>query len=962
MVRRSIVRCVVLTMLCWVGLSAAALAQGVGAIGGTVTDESGAVMPGVTLTLISPGVIGSGQTTITDGKGAYLFSRLVPGRYSVKAELQGFRAAAQENIDVNADKTSRADLKLTVGAVEETVTVSGLAPLLDTTSALKQTELTRSALDTLPTAVDLWSIAQLVPSIQQTTLDVGGRNGFDQGRVFVHGSLQTEMGYYFDGLDITCAQESAACAFPDSYSAQEINYQAGEAPAENARGGVVMNLVTKTGTNKFSGSGAFIGANNGMEGNNVSDPTLKAQLLASVPAKAKAANPNLVPGASLDHMFDSSLTLGGPIAKDRLWFFGSTRYTQLYRYQVGSYNADGTQLLDDNSLTNFMGKVSWSPTHNAQFHNSYMFNRKNRPHQNGATRTQFSDTRATNVNDSRNQVGIHRWTQVLSSKTVLDVDASWILHHNDKAPQADVQPGDISHFDSSTNTITVASPTYSFPTHGSRWQAQASVTYVAGNHDLKGGYQFNRSRRGTFFQGILTDESGMQAIYSNGVPTSVKTYNTPNGSTYFNLDHTAYVQDKWRVTRKLTANIGVRYDHDFERINDGTSQLCQQATVFIAGQCFPAVSGVPNFNFVSPRLSAIYDLFGDGRTALKFVANRYIVSQIGQSDLVNPIKLANDTRPWTVCKAGQVSGCDLNGDLIPQLNELGTSTGFSLGTNNRIDPNLKVPYTNEIAAEIEQQLGSEMVLSVGYHYRARRDLIGLTNMAVPTSGYIPLTVTEKTSGQTVTVYNQDPTTKAHIDNFYSNSSLFDDSYHGVDLSVQKRMSHNWMLLASMTVEKTDGDINTAVADGGNTGDLNNPNFAFRRGPFANDIPFFAKINGAYELPYGFRVAANFQYYTGAPTLTTVLVDSKTVPLTQTSQVIVTEPFGTKRLPNIKTLDFNVAKSVHLGGLKVEPRLDVFNVFNQNAITSETTQLGPSYGSALSLLGSRLIKAGVNINW
>jgi hypothetical protein len=171
-----------------------------------------------------------------------------------------------------------------------------------------------------------------------------------------------------------------------------------------------------------------------------------------------------------------------------------------------------------------------------------------------------------------------------------------------------------------------------------------------------------------------------------------------------------------------------------------------------------------------------------------------------------------------------------------------------------------------------------------------------------------------------------------------------------------------MVLGSITLEKTDGDINTSGADGGNTGDLNNPNFTFRRGPFASDIPFFAKINGAYQLPWGFRTAANFQYYQGAPTLTTVNVTSQTVALTQTSQVVIVEPFGTHRLPNIKTLDLNFAKTFHSGGKKLEPRLDIFNVFNQNAITSQTTQLGPSYGSALSLLGSRLIKIGVNVSW
>src|SRR5262249_982736 len=152
---------------------------------------------------------------------------------------------------------------------------------------------------------------------------------------------------------------------------------------------------------------------------------------------------------------------------DKLWFFVSFRYSELYRYQVGSYNADGTQLLENNSLTNIMPKVTWQLTPNSQIHNMYTFNRKNRPRQNPPTRTQCADTRATNVNDSRNQVGIHRWTQVISQRTVLDVAGSWIMHHNDKAPQPDVQSGDISRFDSVSNTITVASPTYSNPTRGS---------------------------------------------------------------------------------------------------------------------------------------------------------------------------------------------------------------------------------------------------------------------------------------------------------------------------------------------------------------------------------------------------------------------------------------------------------------------------------------------------------------
>src|SRR5262245_60993228 len=156
--------CVV--VLCALGLSSPAAAQfGVGAIGGTVTDESGGVLPGVTVTLSNPGVIGGDQSAVSDGNGAYQFSRLVPGTYTVKAELQGFNAVVQPDITVNADRTSRADLKLKVGNVEETVTVSGQTPLLDTRSALNQTVLARETLDTIPTGYDTWSIARLAPAI-----------------------------------------------------------------------------------------------------------------------------------------------------------------------------------------------------------------------------------------------------------------------------------------------------------------------------------------------------------------------------------------------------------------------------------------------------------------------------------------------------------------------------------------------------------------------------------------------------------------------------------------------------------------------------------------------------------------------------------------------------------------------------------------------------------------------------
>src|SRR5262249_34493382 len=185
--RRLIGICVGLAL--WLFSAAPAQAQGVGAIGGSVTDTSGAVLPGAVVTLSNPrGSIGGNQEAVTDARGAFQFIRLVPGTYTVKAELEGFRAALQENIVVNADVTSRVDLKLEIGTLQEGITVTGEAPLLDTTSALKQTVLSREVLDSLPNRIDVWSVARVIPSVVLSKVDVGGSESFLQSTATVHGS------------------------------------------------------------------------------------------------------------------------------------------------------------------------------------------------------------------------------------------------------------------------------------------------------------------------------------------------------------------------------------------------------------------------------------------------------------------------------------------------------------------------------------------------------------------------------------------------------------------------------------------------------------------------------------------------------------------------------------------------------------------------------------------------------
>jgi hypothetical protein len=357
-----------------------------------------------------------------------------------------------------------------------------------------------------------------------------------------------------------------------------------------------------------------------------------------------------------------------------------------------------------------------------------------------------------------------------------------------------------------------------------------------------------------------------------------------------------------------------------------------------------------------PRLSAIYDLFGDGKTAIKFAASRYDQPiNISINQRRNPVSTTSDSRPWTRCAAGQTTGCDLNGDLVPQLNELGVSSGFTFGTNNRYSPDLEWPVSNEYSIEVQRQLPGEVVVSIGYTRRETRRNIGQRNVAVPAESYIPIQVTEVNSGRPVTVFNQAPALRARVDNLWDNLSELDSDYNGADLTVNKRMTNRWSMTGGASFGKTMGDTLG--------GDFNNPNSAeFRRGIIGNDVPYSYRMSGVYELPYRMSVSATAQHYKGFPETTTVSVGNNTVSLTQGATTLVVEPRGTTRLPSVNSLDASIRKSWQRGATRFEPRLDLYNVTNAATILGRVTQLGSTYGRVSSIQRGRLIKLGINVEF
>src|SRR5262249_28232338 len=282
---------------------------------------------------------------------------------------------------------------------------------------------------------------------------------------------------------------------------------------------------------------------------------------------------------------------------------------------------------------------------------------------------------------------------------------------------------------------------------------------------------------------------------------------------------------------------------------------------------------------------------------------------------------------------------------------------FSLGTANRYAAGVTSPLVYEGSAEVEQQLRGDVVLSLGYYRRAIRNNLGVRNLLVPTSSYAPLTGPEQSTGAQVTVYNQSPATRGLFDNVYANYPEMNGDFNGGDVNVRKRMSHGWMVLGGIEYGHNTGDTYGLV-------DLNNPNNTFRHGVLTNnsnsgavgDSPWIAKISSVYEAPLGLKLSGSYQFYTGFPESTTVLVTSATVALTQVSQSVRVAPTGTTRLPNANVVNVRISKVLPFAGRgRLMPGVDIFNLTNTNTVLSRATQLGPAYDQISAILQARMFR-------
>jgi len=536
----------------------------------------------------------------------------------------------------------------------------------------------------------------------------------------------------------------------------------------------------------------------------------------------------------------------------------------------------------------------------------------------------------------------------------------------------EVQNGDVAQVDTALQSQSVALATYN-ANKMYRDQVRLSGSYFAGKNDIRFGYEGVKGGE----KSRVWTVSGMRANFNNGAPVSVNTYalpitqdNTasgddiPNAFENWSVDNGVYVQDRLTATHRLVINAGLRYETN----SSYEPATCRPETLFAgAGACFDKVQA-PSFRDLSPRFNVVFDPRGDGKTALKFAANRYNqpinISIIAR---LNPVATTTDTRAWTACAAGQTSGCDVNGDRIPQVAELGASNGFVFaGVNSRYDAGLKRPISNEYTAEFQQQLPLNMVLSLGYTRRETRRNIGQRNTAIDPSAWIgPQVITEATAANAgfgnqaqVTVWGRPSTASA---NLFFNSPLGDTNYSGGDITVNKRMSHHF----SVTGGATFGQTKKASAGG----DLNNPNVVnnpyFLGGITGGDRPWSYRLSGVVQLPYDVQVSGTQVVQAGNTEQTTVLVltnEATLGPNAGNGFTVNVNNVGDVRYPVLLQTDLTVRKIFRYRGKSFSPRLDFFNAMNNSTITTWVTQLGPNYHTPSAIQRGRVIKASVTADF
>jgi hypothetical protein len=945
-----------------VTLPGTALAQST--ISGVVADTTGAVLPGVTVEATSPALIEKVRTAMTDGVGRYSIVDLRPGVYDVTFALQGFNTVKRERIEVAANVSVPLNAELRVGALDETITVSGATPVVDVQQAGRRQVLNRELLETLPTARTYVTAGAIVPGVKMTKPDMGGTGVVFQSYLRARGKSHTENAFEVDGIDTRSARDQAGnTSYTNFAMTQDVVVQTSAISAESASGGVRINMIPREGGNKFNGEVFVGGAHRSWQSNNITSELTRRGL----------ATPE-----ATDYMYEVNPAFGGPIVVDRLWFFGSPRLFRINLKPADARYADGTPGFNMATADSASLRLTWQASARNKivtiYDRSYKGETHISRHPEVAPGGMDWATAPTTYTPGVRYYAVAKWSSPVSNRVLIEGGGGIVY---DSVNVNGLQPGvakprgtpewyaDAARLDFIRGTLTNGSAGVPFLATSASYAFSSAVSYVTGSHALKTGIQV---RNGFVGARRYNANADLTQRYRDARPDAVDVYPIPSDTESLFADFGVYAQDVWTIKR-LTVNPGVRVDYYHGSIGATT----MPAGRFVPARSVEAFDPLPTWVDTSPRLSAAYDLFGNARTALKVSANKYMAAKAADfPGVYNPLGAANDRRNWFDCDlvpgTATCSGRVLstNNDDIAQDTEIGPSNNlrFGLTAPRRADPDLKREYNWDYSVGVQHQLLPRISLSAGMYHTRFYNLQGATNVLRGPEDYVPFQVANPLGGELITVYNLNRAKQGLVDTVDRTSEINRRIYRGYEFGIEGRLPSGGTVLGGWFAERL-----LSV-----TCDVEDPNrfrYCDQTGRLYQDLgsvpalPFRHefKFGFVHPLPWNLEAGLSVLSYPGEmlgvdwPVPVTVFPGGRTEPVT----VSLIAP-GTKFLERWNQVDINFKRVIRAGRLEMRPSVDVYNLLNSGVVLTELQTFGPALGRPTSMLQGRFMKLGLLVKF
>src|SRR5581483_8203168 len=577
-------------------------------------DQQGATVPGASVTISSSVLPGGTMAGVTDAGGVYRFPSLPPGTYQVKVELQGFKTLVREGIDVLVGQTTPIDFSMNVATVAETVTVAGTSPTIDTTSANVNVNLSSTLLQETPGGRDLWGLLEAkVPGLSMSRPDVAGTSGGLQGGFSARGTTASQNTLYLNGVNVG---DPAAIGFAGFYydfdSLEDVQVSTGAHDITVPTGGVFLNMVTKSGGDHWAGSGTFTWLSDSTQARNDHNPTLQKY---GIRPDSDTSN----------KVSDANITGGGPLTQDKLRFFGTFR-----DWRVGqNVPVQNSQfVLDQTNITNGLSNLTWQFNGSNRITGLYSYQRYSKPNRllNNSSITVID---STSDEEDRFHVAQGLWNSVIGKNLFIDAR---LAINKILFPTYQNGGNQQSTTDNATGIVYGNFPTNTVR-HRDRDQFNGTANYYVDNalgarHELKFGFDYSHAvttNENTRVDNVTTTYTSASGVF---VPQNVTLFATPqNDVSAVNL-LALFWQDNVTVKR-LTVTGGLRYEHLEGYLPPQNSPASPFAAAGIGGfaaqpRSFPEQRGIVLWNNVAPRIAAVFDLTGDGKTAAKASAARYL--------------------------------------------------------------------------------------------------------------------------------------------------------------------------------------------------------------------------------------------------------------------------------------------------------------------------------------------------